>query len=78
MQGAFEQKQATMFLASDKLFVLHNALLLESKLPLCTLYKYLYSTCSPVEVTICVRMSGLCRQLMSIRLYELTLTQHVY
>ena len=32
MQEAFEQKQATMFLALDKLFTLHNALLLESRL----------------------------------------------
>jgi len=32
MQDAFEQKKATMFLALDKLFVLHNALLLESRL----------------------------------------------
>nr|POE57602.1 protein gamete expressed 1 [Quercus suber] len=31
-QEAFEQKQATMFLALDKLFALHNALLLESRL----------------------------------------------
>ncbi|KAF3942749.1 hypothetical protein CMV_030624 [Castanea mollissima] len=31
-QEAFEQKQATMFLALDKLFALHNALLLESQL----------------------------------------------
>ncbi|KAB1208697.1 Protein GAMETE EXPRESSED 1 [Morella rubra] len=31
-QEAFEQKQATMFLALDKLFTLHNALLLESRL----------------------------------------------
>ncbi|KAK9993634.1 hypothetical protein SO802_023337 [Lithocarpus litseifolius] len=31
-QASFEQKQATMFLALDKLFALHNALLLESRL----------------------------------------------
>ncbi|KAM3752036.1 hypothetical protein ACB098_04G158200 [Castanea mollissima] len=32
MQKAFEQNQATMFLALDKLFVLHNSFLLESLL----------------------------------------------
>ncbi|XP_017255331.2 protein GAMETE EXPRESSED 1 [Daucus carota subsp. sativus] len=31
-QEAFESKQATMFLAIDKLFALHNAILLESRL----------------------------------------------
>lgn len=31
MQEAFEQKQATMFIALDKLFALHNALLFESR-----------------------------------------------
>lgn len=31
-QKAFESKQATMFLAIDKLFALHNAILLESRL----------------------------------------------
>lgn len=30
-QEAFEQKQATMFVALDRLFALHNALLLESR-----------------------------------------------
>ena len=32
LQEAFESKQATMFLAIDKLFALHNAILLESRL----------------------------------------------
>ena len=32
MQDAFEQKQATMFLALEELFVLHNALLFVSRL----------------------------------------------
>ena len=32
MLDAFEQKQATMFLALEKLFVLHDALLFESQL----------------------------------------------
>lgn len=31
LQEAFEQKQETMFVALDKLFILHNALLVESR-----------------------------------------------
>lgn len=31
MQEAFESKQATMFVAIDKLFALHNAMLFESR-----------------------------------------------
>ena len=32
LQEAFESKQASMFVALDKLFALHNAMLLESRL----------------------------------------------
>lgn len=31
LQEAFEQKQETMFVSLDKLFALHNALLIESR-----------------------------------------------
>lgn len=43
-QEAFESKQATMFMALDKLFSLHNAILLESR-AIKTIFFYLITMC---------------------------------
>ena len=44
LQKAFESKQATMFMALDKLFSLQNAILLESR-AIKTIFFYLIMTC---------------------------------